>query len=254
MDVLAITQARTGSTRFPNKVLKAINGKSLLEIHLERILKSKKISKLVVATTINEKDKIISDIASKIGIEYYKGSEEDVLDRFYKAAKKYNPNWIVRLTSDCPIIDAKLIDQVINMAQIENLDYCSNTLIEAYPDGQDIEVFKFDSLKVAWREAKKNSDREHVTPYIKDNSSFLLGQKFKSNNYPCNKNYYHVRLTVDEIEDFKVIEYLINKLGLDAEWRDYTEEYLNNNFISTLNKNIVRNEGFIKSIKSNFNG
>ena len=140
------------------------------------------------------------------------------------------------------------------MAQIENLDYCSNTLIEAYPDGQDIEVFKFDSLKVAWREAKKNSDREHVTPYIKDNSSLLLGQKFKSNNYPCNKNYYHVRLTVDEIEDFKVIEYLINKLGLDAEWRDYTEEYLNNNFISTLNKNIVRNEGFIKSIKSNFNG
>jgi len=250
MDVLAITQARTGSTRFPNKVLKTIKGKSLLEIHLKRILKSKKISKLVVATTIKEEDKIISEIASKIGVDSFKGSEHDVLDRYYNTAKKYNPKWIVRLTSDCPVIDGRLIDQVINKAQIDNLDYCSNTLIEAYPDGQDIEVFKFNSLEIAWSEAKSISDREHVTPYIKNNSSYLQGKIFKSNNFSCNKNYNKVRLTVDEKEDFKVIEFLINKLGFDAGWIDYTNEYLKNNYISSLNKNIERNEGFRKSINN----
>ncbi len=250
MDVLAITQARTGSTRLPNKVLKTIKGKNLLEIHLERILKSKKISKLVIATTINKKDKIISDIASKIGVDFFKGSEDDVLDRFYHAAKKYNPKWIVRLTSDCPLIDAVLIDEIIRKGQKEDLDYCSNTLIEAYPDGEDIEVFKFHSLKKAWREAKSLSDREHVTSFIKNNSSFLKGKIFKSNNFPCSNNFNKVRLTVDELEDFKVIEYLINKLGFDAGWRDYTNEYLKNNYISSLNKNIERNEGFRKSIKN----
>ena len=250
MDVLAITQARTGSTRFPNKVLKTIQGKSLLEIHLKRILKSKKISKLVVSTTIKDQDKIISEIASKIGVESFNGSEYDVLDRFYNTAKKYNPKWIVRLTSDCPVIDARLIDQVIHKAQSENLDYCSNTLIQAYPDGQDIEVFKFNSLEIAWSKAKLISDREHVTPYIKNNSSYLQGKIFKSNNFPSNKNYNKVRLTVDEQEDFKVIEFLINKLGFDAGWIDYTNEYLKNNYISSLNKNIERNEGFRKSIEN----
>jgi spore coat polysaccharide biosynthesis protein SpsF (cytidylyltransferase family) len=250
MDVLAITQARTGSTRFPNKVLKTIKGKSLLEIHLKRILKSKKISKLVVATTIKEEDKIISEIASKIGVDSFKGAEHDVLDRYYNTAKKYNPKWVVRLTSDCPVIDGRLIDQVINKAQIDNLDYCSNTLIEAYPDGQDIEVFKFNSLEIAWSEAKSISDREHVTTYIKNNSSYLQGKIFKSNNFSCNKNYNKVRLTVDEKEDFKVIEFLINKLGFDAGWIDYTNEYLKNNYISSLNKNIERNEGFRKSINN----
>lgn len=247
MDILAITQARTGSTRFPNKVLKTIKGKSLLEIHLKRILKSKKISKLVVATTSKEEDKIISEIAYKVGVESFKGSEHDVLDRYYNTAKKYNPTWIVRLTSDCPLIDARLIDQVIKKAQRENLDYCSNTLIEAYPDGQDIEVFKFNSLEIAWSKAKSISDREHVTPYIKNNSSYLQGKIFKSNNFPSNKNYNKVRLTVDEQEDFKVIEFLINKLGFDSGWIDYTKEYLKNNYISSLNKNIERNEGYRKS-------
>ena len=120
-------------------------------------------------------------------------------------------------------------------------------MIEAYPDGQDIEVFKFNSLEIAWSKAKLISDREHVTPYIKNNSSYLQGKIFKSNNFPSNKNYNKVRLTVDEEEDFKVIKFLINKLGFDSGWIDYTNEYLKNNYISSLNKNIERNEGFRKS-------
>lgn len=248
MDVLAITQARTGSTRLPNKILKTIKGKSLLEIHLERILKSKKISKLVVATTIDKNDRLIVNIATKIGVDFYRGSVEDVLDRFYHTAKQYNPKWVVRLTSDCPLIDASLIDEVIKKAQKENLDYCSNTLIEAYPDGEDIEVFKFHSLEKAWIEAKSHSDREHVTPFIKNNSSCLGGKIFKSNNFPCSNNYNKVRLTVDEPEDFEVIKYLINKLGFDAGWIDYTNEYLKNNYISSLNRDVERNEGLKNDI------
>ena len=220
-----------------------------MEIHLKRILKSKKISKLNIATTNNKKDKLIVDIANKIGVDFYRGSEDDVLDRFYHAAKKYNPKWIIRLTSDCPLIDGSLIDEVLKKAQKEDLDYCSNTLIEAYPDGEDIEVFKFKSLKKAWIKAKSFSDREHVTPFIKNNSTYFGGKIFKSKNFDCNTNYNKVRLTVDEPEDFEVIKYLIKKLGFDAGWIDYTNEYLKNNYISSLNNDIERNEGFKKSKK-----
>ena len=113
MNVILITQARVGSTRLPNKVLKKINGKTLLEIHIERIKKSKLIDKIIIATTIQQNDNIICDIAKKTGVLYFKGSENDVLDRFYQAFKNYKPNFIVRLTSDCPLIDPALIDNVI---------------------------------------------------------------------------------------------------------------------------------------------
>jgi len=247
MKVLAITQARTGSTRLPNKILKTINNKTLLEIHLNRIQKSKNISKIIIATTTDPSDNAIVNIADKIGVDYYKGSVDDVLDRFYLAAKPYKPEWIVRLTSDCPLIDPLLIDKVVAMAINENLDYCSNTLIERFPDGQDIEVFKYSALEKAWKEAKLKSEREHVTPYLKKNSTFNGGNKFNSNNYPCKSDYNRVRLTVDELNDFKVIEYLIKKLGWNAKWEEYTKEYLDSD-ISKLNQNIIRNEGYKKSI------
>ena len=249
MDVLTITQARTGSTRLPGKVLKTIKGKSLLEIHVNRILQSKKISKLVIATTIEKGDDEIVRIAKKLGIDYYRGSVNDVLDRFYQAAKQFSPKWIVRLTSDCPLIDPELIDLVIENAIKKDLDYCSNTLIEAYPDGEDIEVFKFAALQKAWKEAELQSEREHVTPFIRTNSSFLGGNLFKSDNFPSKENYNKVRLTVDVPKDFKVIENLIHKLGFDATWEEYTKEYLNSP-IASLNSNIQRNVGYIKSINN----
>lgn len=249
MDVLVITQARTGSTRLPQKVLKKIQGNTLLEIHLNRILKAKNISKVIVATTTEPQDDKIIEIANNVSLDYYRGSVEDVLDRFYQASLKYKPQWVVRLTSDCPLIDPALIDAVIDRAKKDDLDYCSNTLIEAFPDGQDIEVFKFSALKKAWKEAKLKSEREHVTPYIKNNSSFMHGKFFVSDNFPCEADYNNVRLTVDELNDFKVIEYLINKIGFNGTWKEYTNEYLNSS-ISKLNNNIVRNEGYYKSINS----
>jgi len=247
--IIAITQARMGSTRLPGKILKKIKGKSLLEIHIDRILKSKKINKLIVATTIDKADSEIVDIAKNCNVDSYRGSVDDVLDRYYQTAKRENPKWVIRLTSDCPLIDGDLIDMVISKAINEDLDYCSNTLIEAFPDGQDIEVFKFAALEKAWNDAVLKSDREHVTPFIKNNSSFYNKNLFVSGNFACDSNFNNVRLTVDEAIDFEVIKSLVLQLGFDATWMEYTKEYLDTD-ISKLNSNIIRNEGYKKSLKN----
>lgn len=143
MKIIAITQARAGSTRLPGKILKKIGEQTLLEIHIERILKSETISQLIVATTTKPDDKLIFDKMSEMGIQSYRGSENDVLDRFYQAVKNEDADYVIRLTSDCPLIDAKLIDKVVRYTIKNDLDYCTNTLLTKYPDGQDIEVFKF---------------------------------------------------------------------------------------------------------------
>tara|TARA_Y100001936_G_C16069421_1_gene669519 strand:- start:1376 stop:2137 length:762 start_codon:yes stop_codon:yes gene_type:complete len=246
--IVAITQARTGSRRFPNKVLKTINGKSLLEIHLERIMKSKSIDDIYVATTRSSKDNIIEIIAKNLGIKTYRGSENDVLARFYNCIKNVKPKYIIRLTSDCPLIDPDLIDEIINFSREKDYDYISNTLIEHFPDGQDIELFKFSALEIAYKNAKKKSEREHVTPYIIKNSSFHNKNIFKSKNYSSTINYNSIRMTVDEEDDFKTIEYLVSKLGLKKNWKEYAE-FLKNNSSFVFNSNIIRNEGYLNSIK-----
>lgn len=248
MNVIVITQARSGSTRLPSKVLKKIQNKTLLQIHIDRIKQAKLVDDIYIATTIDESDNIIEELADELQVKSYRGSEDDVLDRFYQTAKNVKPDFIVRLTSDCPLIDPKLIDEVVGEAKVQNLDYYSNVLVEKYPDGQDIEVFKFTALKKAWREAVLLSEREHVTPYIRKNSTFFGQSLFTSNNHNLNVDYNHVRLTVDEPSDFEVIKILINDLGLDRDWRTYTNYYLSNENINTLNKDIVRNEGYLKSI------
>lgn len=248
MNVIVITQARSGSTRLPSKVLKKIQNKTLLQIHIDRIKQAKLIDDIYIATTIDKSDNIIEELANELQVKYYRGSEDDVLDRFYQTVKNVKPDFIVRLTSDCPLIDPKLIDEVVGEAKVQNLDYYSNVLVEKYPDGQDIEVFKFTALKKAWREAVLLSEREHVTPYIRKNSTFFGQSLFTSNNHNLNVDYNHVRLTVDEPSDFEVIKILINDLGLDRDWRTYTNYYLSNENINTLNKDIVRNEGYLKSI------
>ncbi|WP_445757605.1 cytidylyltransferase domain-containing protein [Polaribacter sp.] len=246
MKIIAITQARTGSTRFPNKIMNKIENETLLSIHINRIKKSKKINSIIIATTNKEKDDIIELESNKLNVSCYRGEEEDVLDRFYRAAKPYKPDFVVRLTSDCPLIDPSLIDMIIEATINANVDYCSNTLIESYPDGQDVEVFSFNSLKKAWEESVLMSDREHVTPYMKKNFKVL---NVHSNNMKFNK----VRMTVDEPNDFVVIKRLVDKLGLNEKWENYTNLYLNDKTISNINVSITRNEGYIKSIKNDLN-
>jgi spore coat polysaccharide biosynthesis protein SpsF len=250
MKILAITQARIGSTRLPAKILKTINGVSLLEIHLKRIQQSKLISKLKVATTVEpDADRIVT-ICDKIGIEVYKGSVQNVLDRFYQTALPEKPDLVVRLTSDCPLIDPIEIDYVIRNAMIKNLDYVSNTLKPTFPDGIDIEVFKFSALEKAMEEAKLISELEHVTPYIWKNSTYMGGNVFTSDCIMYKEDYSGVRLTVDTIEDFFVIEQLIEILGADKPWLDYVKALQDHPEIKKMNDNFTRNEGYEKSIKS----
>jgi spore coat polysaccharide biosynthesis protein SpsF len=243
MKIITITQARTGSTRFPNKIMNKIEGKTLLDIHVNRIKKAKNNNLIIIATTKKKDDDIIELEANNLGVHCYRGDEDDVLDRFYQAAKSHNPDYLVRLTSDCPLIDPSLIDEIIEATINSNVDYCSNTLIESYPDGQDIEVFTFSALKKAWKKARLTSEREHVTPYMKKNFKVL---NIHSNNMKFNK----VRMTVDEPNDFIVIKRLVDRLGLNEKWENYTNLYLNDKTISDTNDSITRNEGYIKSIKN----
>ena len=249
--IVLITQARTGSSRLPGKILKTVNGSSLLDIHLSRIKKTKCVDLIIVATTDKEEDDIVTIVAQKNKVEFFRGSETNVLDRFYQSCKDLNAKYIVRVTSDCPLIDPILIDSVINKTIKDNLDYCSNVLVERFPDGQDVEVFKFNALEKAWKNAVLDHEKEHVTPYIINNSSFKNGELFKSNSFYSDFNYNEVRLTVDEQNDFLVMEKIIQECGVNKSWEFYAKFYLENKSIHKLNKHIIRNEGFKKSL--NFN-
>lgn len=253
LKTILITQARAGSTRLPGKILKEVNGKSLLEIHLERLKKCTKVSEIIVATTINDQDKIIFNKTNEWGYNAFRGSESNVLDRFYQAVKNSNADWIVRVTSDCPLLDATLVDDIISFAHNNKYDYVSNSLLERFPDGQDVEVFKFSALKTAFQNASLKSDLEHVTPYIRNNANGQGANLFSSKNFDCEKDFSTIRMTVDEQRDFDLIEYLIQKLGTEKTWLEYTNYIIENDLIK-MNNQIVRNEGFLKSLKNNKNG
>ena len=246
---ILITQARTGSTRLPGKILLKVKGEELLKTHLNRLRSCKNVDKIIVATTTNIDDNILISLCEKWCFEYYRGLEDDVLDRFYNSVKEIKPKWIVRVTSDCPLLDPKIVDAVIACAQANDVDYCSNTLIENFPDGQDVEVFKFSALELAWKEAKLKSEREHVTPFITTNSNFSGGNLFNAINFPCGYDFSKIRMTVDEPKDFDLIQKLITNLGTKQSWLTYTEYIIKNN-LNSINNNIIRNEGFLKSLNN----
>ena len=249
LKTILITQARAGSTRLPGKVLKEIEGKSLLQIHLDRLKNCKNVNEIIVATTVKEEDNVIFEKAIEWGFTASRGSESDVLDRFYQAVKDKNPDWIVRVTSDCPLIDSVLVDEVITFVQVNDKDYGANILVENFPDGQDIEVFKFSALEKAWKEANLQSEREHVTPYIRNNSDYKGGILFSAVNYLCESDFSKIRMTVDESRDFDLIKILINKLGIDKSWKEYTDFIIDND-LAKVNDQIIRNEGLLKSLKN----
>ena len=249
LNIILITQARTGSTRLPGKVLLEINEQSLLDLHLSRLKKCKSINKIIVATTTNEQDDLIAELCNKSNIQCSRGSEDNVLDRFYQAVKDDKPQWIVRVTSDCPLLDPQLVDAVVECAIVNQVDYCSNTLVENFPDGQDVEVFKFSALEKAWQEAQLKSEQEHVTPFIRNNSAAKGLGLFSAVNFPCFTNFSKIRMTVDEPKDFDLIVQLVNDLGTDDNWLNYTNHIIKNN-LHIINQDIVRNEGLLKSLKN----
>ncbi|SEW03474.1 cytidylyltransferase domain-containing protein [Chitinophaga arvensicola] len=248
MKIIAVTQARIGSTRLPGKVLKTIGDVSLLQIHLERVLRSKLINKLIVATTHESGVEEICRIAHNLNADTYCGDTNNVLDRFYQSVKDIKPDYVVRVTSDCPLIDPEIVDDVIHFATVNKLDYASNTLLATYPDGMDVEVFTFKALEKAWLEAVLSSDKEHVTPYIWRNSTFKGGQLFRSDNVQSDLGYGSLRLTVDEPADFELITRLIASFGTRASWKTYARFVSQEPTLRQINEHITPNEGYLKSL------
>lgn len=253
MSILAIIQARMTSSRLPGKILMDIDGQSLLEINLRRIAQAQAIDKIVVATTNLPSDDTTAQVVRTLGFSVFRGDENDVLDRFHQTATQQadHPDYIVRLTADCPLIDAALIDKIIGYTLENQLDYCSNTLDPHFPDGQDVEVFRFSALQQAWQAATLASEREHVTPYLWKNSTFKGGTLFKSDNYTDGEqNYGHLRMTVDEQSDYDLIAALIRTLGVKRSWREYADHMEQHREIKAINQTISRNEGFTKSLQA----
>ena len=249
LKILLITQARVGSTRFPNKVTKTLGNTTLLGLHLQRVKKSKKVTNWVVATTHEEGVEQIINITNQSTVDLYQGDLNDVLDRFYQAALPYVPDYVVRVTSDCPLIDSNIVDDVIELTIQNQADYGANILIEEFPDGQDVEVFTFSALEKAWKEAKKSSEREHVTPYIKNNSNLKGGNIFKAVHLSAPSNFNHIRMTVDKPKDLEAIETLISVLGFEASWLEYAN-YIIHHIGEFKNQDILRNEGYLKSLEN----
>ncbi len=246
--VLAILQARVSSTRLPSKVLKVILGKPMLLLQLERIKQSKKIDKLIIATSMEESDDEIEKLCKQWQVDCFRGSLDDVLDRYYRASLQYKPEHIVRLTGDCPLADLEIIDEIINFYLTGNYDYVSNTISPSYPDGLDTEVFSFYALEKAWKEAKLWSEREHVTPYIINNPGLfkLFNVQKKGENLSS------MRWTVDTSKDFDFVTRIFETLYKPNEifyMDDVLRVLKENPHLLGINKGIRRNEGLQKSIE-----
>lgn len=246
MKIVAIIQARLGSTRLRGKVLLDLEGRTVLEHVIRRVKSSKLVNDVIVATTINKDDLEIVKLCANLGISVYCGSEDDVLDRYYQVARLFKPDHIVRITSDCPLIDPKLIDEVITLHVGEKADYTSNTIKETYPDGEDIEVFTFAALKEAWKKANMSSEREHVTPFMRKIPAFKLI------NLESDRDLSHKRWTLDNPEDYQFIKLIYKNIynkNIDFGMVEILEFIDKNPDIEKINQNINRNEGYLKSLK-----
>lgn len=243
--VICIIQARFSSTRLPGKILMRIGDKTLLEYVIDRVRRAKKIDKVVVATTDQKTDDATEKLLRKIGADYFRGSEKDVLDRYWQCSQRY-PDYknIVRVTGDCPLIDPVLIDEVVSFFQKGGFDYASNVCPPTFPDGMDVEVFTRKALEESANNAKLVSEREHVTQYIRNSGRYCLG------NYVGKKDFSRYRLTVDNPEDFEVVKFIIENTLPDANYFDYVKFIDGNPNIKAKNAKIQRNEGLAKSLKN----
>lgn len=204
--VVAIIQARMGSTRLPNKVLEDLAGQPMLARVVNRTRRAKTLDTAVVATTTQPADDIIIHLCQKQGWPYFRGSEDDVLDRYYQAASAFKADIIVRITSDCPLIDPRVTERVIETHLNSDADYTSN---QGFPRGLDTEVFSFETLERAYEEAKLDYEREHVTPYIYQHPNLF---KIKSVEATGKLRRPDLRLTVDTEEDLRLIREIFTRL------------------------------------------
>jgi len=205
--ILGILQARASSRRLPGKVLKPILGRPMLERQIERLRRARRMDRLVVATSTDASDDAIAALCGSLPVDCFRGSLDDVLDRFYQAARPRAPQAVVRLTGDCPLADPGVIDAVIDKHVAGSFDYTSNIVERSYPDGLDAEVMELRCLEAAWREAALPSEREHVTPFI-----YHQPERFRLGHLVQSPDLSRLRWVVDEPEDFGFISAIYEAL------------------------------------------
>ncbi len=237
MKTVAIIQARMGSSRLPGKVMLPIGTKSMLTRVVRRVQKAQTLDQVVVATSTEPEDDRIQEECNVLIIPCYRGSEKDVLDRYYHAAKKFQADIIVRITADCPVIDPQVIDLVVMKFMQAKADYASNCFQRTYPRGLDTEVFTFDALEKAWKEAKLSFQRSHVTPYIHRNPDIF---KLESITDPGDASAY--RWTVDTQEDLALVRTMYHRLGDhgDFSWHDALMLMQFDPAVAAINQNVTQ--------------
>ena len=248
MKYLAMIQARCGSTRLPNKVLKDICGKTQLQRVIERVQRSRLVDEVMVITSIDKANLPILKLCTELNVRVGIGSEDDVLDRYYQTAKLLQPEYVIRITADCPLIDPELIDMAIEQ-MAEDTDYCGNPTSATFADGLDIEIIRFSALEESWKKATHTFEREHVTQYI-----IRHREQFQYMDFVSPIGYFgNQRWTVDEAEDYefvkKIYEHFLNECGVEIfGYKDILEYLKKNPELLKINEKYTRNEGLEKSI------
>ncbi len=243
MRVLCVIQARMNSSRLPGKVILPFAGSSIIECIYERVKRSKRVNDVLVGTSIERSDNTLVKLLEEKNINYFRGSLDNVLNRFASISKKYNPDFLVRITGDCPLIDPDIIDICVENCVAGKYDYFR--LLEPYPDGLDVDIFKSSAITIAHEKAKKISEREHIGQYFLNNpNDFLLGgiNLFETRHQ-------EIRITLDEEEDYKLLQELEKNLDdiQSIKYEKLLSYILDNKSLLLINKNIIRNEGLKKS-------
>lgn len=248
MKFLAIIQARCGSSRLPSKVLKDLCGKTALERVIERVSESRYVDEVMVATTLNKEDIPIVNLVSGLGMRVFAGNSTDVLDRYYQAAKIIRSEYVIRITADCPVFDAYILDDAIEKLKPES-DYMA-AVSETLADGLDLEIMRFEVLERAWEEARLASEREHVTLYIKNNPEIFRIQNYESTL----GNLHDERWTIDEPEDYQFIKRIYEHFYSVHQENFHSKDILKfldeNPEVRKINQGFIRNEGLLISLKS----
>jgi spore coat polysaccharide biosynthesis protein SpsF (cytidylyltransferase family) len=238
-----IIEARTGSSRLPNKVVAEIEGKPMIFYVIDRIKQIKSVEQIILATTQEENDRILTEIAKQNSIGSFVGDSIDVLDRDYQCALQNNADPIIRITGDCPLIDPDIVEEMLEFYLKNNYDYVSNRINPKYPDGLDVEIYSFNTLQMAAQNAKWSSERELVTTYITKNP-----KNFKIFSYENQEDLSEYRWTVDEQKDLEFIRkiYSIMKPKTNFSMKEIVEILSKNSELLKINAGIMRNEGHLK--------
>lgn len=245
--ILAVLQARASSKRLPNKVLLPILGEPMLARQIERVKRSQRIDQIVLATSSNDEDAPVAEIAVRTGVSVYRGSLNDVLDRYFQAAAVHNPDYVVRLTGDCPLADPVVIDRVIDAVVNGGFDYGTNAIEATWPDGLDCEVMRFSALQHNWREATTMVEREHVTPFLYNNPEL-----FSITHVKGDSDLSGLRWTVDEPRDFAFVTRIYEALyphNAAFTSDDVLAFLADHPDVVALNASIERNEGYRLSLE-----